>query len=995
MKKKTKHKNIVRRPSGKPGELFGTIGKTLFLCMILGVAAVFWYIASWANGVLAETPTLNTNLIFREGTTIIFDRYGQPFSEGDGQRSEWVQFNEIAPVMIDAILAIEDSRFFDHYGVDWSRTLAAVMYTAESMITGSQSMQGGSTLTQQLVNQTHLLHEDGTRDNSIDRKLQEILLAMQIEREFSKEQIIEAYLNYAPFGGRIFGVQAAAEFYFGVDAADLTLSQAATLAGLVQLPNQYRPDENAVSAQARRNTVLYLMVRHGFITQNLADLAAAEPLTDLLVFREVATAHTARMNESFVNLVYEEMETVFGITDPHAGYQVFTTLDPEAQEFLHNALHTDSHIAWPNDDMQQAVVMIGNDGAIRAIGGRDLMNRQNIQRGFNLPVHMERQVGSTSKPIWAYGPAFELLGWGTGSMIDDRAFGFDWTLPTSNMVHNWDVRYRGRVSVRNAMDWSWNVPAILAYLAVVEEKGQEAMDDFVNSLGIPTPEERGFSSAYAIGGNHRGFSVLQMAGAYSAFATGGIFNRPFTITRIITPDGEIIYGDEYHHSERVMSESTAYMMSSILRSALTQGTGGQALIPGQWVAGKTGTTNFDQWVRDMFPQTRGGVPDSWFVGYSMDYTIAVWTGYPSTTDGTFLNFPTQQAFSQRMFRYMMTEFNTAGDRQPQRPADVVNKMVEWGSGTYNGEVCAPSDYTPSGALRDGNLNRRNMAWQMSELFVRTDEPMCVSDRFEAPEIPENFEVMAGGGLTLDFSWDHISNLPMTLEEAMAARDQANSLSRRSTTITEELLELEVSEDAAEMMIDKITAIGETEYVVMGRVTSGPSRELGTTTDNEISITLSMADAAIITEFYVVTRFEASGRMSEPSNSVPNRDLIDLNEIEVQVPNIVGWPREQLEEWREFNNVTIEITEVYSDEVASGYVVATNPAAGATLSLDQVLQVTISRGPEPFIPGIPGLPEIPGMPGGQTPGGPGGADQSPGTDEDEDTNSGDDDEIFPF
>lgn len=875
--KKMKTNNLVKKTPAKISEIFGTIFKTLFLVLILGVAAGFVFMALWVNDVLAETPVLNTSLIFREGASVIFDREGIPFSEGDGERREWVQFHEISPVMIDAILAIEDARFFEHPGVDWSRTLVAVLYTAENMLTGSQSTQGGSTLTQQLVNQTHLLLEDGTRDNTIGRKLQEILLAMQIEREFSKEQIIEAYLNYAPFGGRIFGVQAAAEFYFGVDAADLTLSQAATLAGLVQLPNAYRPDIHADNAQERRNTVLYLMVRHGFITQQIADLAAAEPITDLLVYQEIAGLHTAGRYESFVNLVFEEMENRFGITNPHAGYQIFTTLDREAQASIHSMLHTNSHINWPNENIQQAVVMMGNYGAIRAIAGRDIMNRQNIQRGYNLPVQMQRQVGSTSKPIWAYGPAFELLNWGTGSMIDDRVFGYDWTLPGSAMVHNWDRQYRGRVSVRNAMDWSWNIPAILTYLAVVEEQGQEAMDNFVNSLGIPTPHT-GFNSRYAIGGNQYGYSVLQMAGAYAAFANGGTFNEPFTITRIVTPDGEIIYGDEFHHSERVMSESTAYMMSSILRSSLTQGTGGDALVSGQWVAGKTGTTNFPEHIEQIFPQVRNGVPDAWFVGYSTDYTVAVWTGYPSINDGTFLPME-QQRFSQRMFRYIMTEFNTAGNTQPIRPGNIVTANVEWGSGTYNGEVCLPSYYTPSGGLT--GFSRVNMLWQMSELFVAGHQPECVSGRFEAPATPENFAVSHGSGLGIEFTWDHIDTLPMTLEEAVAARNQANAVGRNLTRITEALLNLEISEDQANMMIDKIYAIGETEYVVMGRISSNQSVELGSTTDNRINIDffdISIHEAASIIEFYVVTRFAYSGRMSAPSNTVPNDGFIDLDNI---------------------------------------------------------------------------------------------------------------------
>jgi len=455
MKKSNNTRNKITAPRVEKGETTRLVFRTLFLCILSGVSVVAIIFGLWVRNVLAETPDLNTSSIFANVSTFIYDEDGVLLIELGTERREWVQFHEISPVMIDAILAIEDARFFDHYGVDWSRTIVAVMYTAQNLATGVDSMQGGSTLTQQLINQTHLLMETGERDTTIERKLQEIMLAIQLEREFSKEQIIEAYLNFAPFGGRIFGVQAAAEFYFGVDASQLTLSQAATLAGLVQLPNVHRPDWNAIQTQIRRNEVLDLMVRHGFITPELRDLAAAEPVTDLLVYSEITRSDVERY-QPFIDRVLNEAHERFGI-DPMGGYRIHTTLNRDAQGFVFDLLMTNEHFAWPNEAMQTGIAMVGNDGRIRAIAGREMLRADNYERGFNLAVDGRRQPGSVSKPIWAYGPAVEYLRWGTGTMINDELFAYGGgtdPLGPGPLVRNFDNTYRGRVSLRNAMDHS-------------------------------------------------------------------------------------------------------------------------------------------------------------------------------------------------------------------------------------------------------------------------------------------------------------------------------------------------------------------------------------------------------------------------------------------------------------------------------------------------------------------------------------------------------------
>ena len=495
---------------------FSKISRITALGLIIGSLSAIAIGAVWVLGVLAGTPNLNVNQIYAPNSTFILDREEEMIAELGVQRREWVRFNDISPVMINAILATEDARFFNHPGVDWYRTIGAGLFTAEMIITGSDAgLQGGSTITQQLINQTHLLLEDGQRDTTFGRKLQEIYLSTQIERILSKEQIIEAYLNLSPFGGSVHGIQVASRYYFGKSASELTLSEAATLAGLVQAPNVWRPDWRPDNTQLRRDTVLDLMVLHGYITEDLATLAKAEPITDKLIYDETATAETSEVYQSFIDAVLTEVEQRFDL-DPFSGLRIYTTMDREAQRFIHEIQNTNNHFVWPDNEMQSGIAFIDTQtGHIRALGG----GTGDDERGFNLATQLERQPGSTSKPIFAYGAAFEHLGWGTGTMLNDELYAYR---GDNRIVNNYDRRLRGRTTIRYAMEHSWNVAAVKAYNAVIDAAGPEAKANFISGLGIPVyanrdPYEGGIHESMAIGGMRTGVSPLQMAGAYAAF----------------------------------------------------------------------------------------------------------------------------------------------------------------------------------------------------------------------------------------------------------------------------------------------------------------------------------------------------------------------------------------------------------------------------------------------------------------------------------------------
>ena len=892
---------------------FSTFLSSAFLCLIVGGITSGVIGGMWVLSVIAAAPSLDVNQVYAPDASFIMDRDGNVIAELGVQRREWVQFDDIAPVMIDAILATEDARFFNHNGVDWTRTIAANIFNVQNMVGGADAgLQGGSTITQQLIKQSHL-----TDEQTIERKLQEMHLSIQLERVLSKEQIVEAYLNFSPFGGNIHGIQAASEFYFGKSVSDLTLSEAATLAGIVQAPNVWRPDWFADFAQMRRDTVLDLMVLHGYITPELRDLAAAEPISDKLVY---SVNEFDRMDryQSFIDVVLDEAETRFDI-NPFGGYRIFTTMDSEAQNLVYEIQNTNTHITWPNENTQTGIVFMETDtGKVRAIGG----GSNDGERTFNLATHLERQPGSTSKPIFAYGAAMEYLGWGTGTMIDDELYAYR---ADGRIINNWDRQFRGRVSLRQAMDWSYNVPAVKAYNAVIDAYGPEVKADFITRLGIPvTPDE--IHESMALGGVATGYSPLQMAAAYAAFGNGGTFNEPITIERIETSTGEVIYQSQ--HSERVMSPETAYLMTDMLHTAMTQGTGARGLVPSMFLSGKTGSSNFPDEIIQRYNMPWNAVRDAWFVGYSEYYTAAIWAGYEDTREGHFITV-TSQTIPSYIFATLMSNLNPVGSGRPLRPENIVASSVELESGSVDGEVCMPSSITPTSFIR-------------TELFISEMAPGCVSNRFSQPSAPTNLTVNAQG-TTLAFNWNHIPNhTGFSRDELQSAIGRAVSLTAQTSFITDQLRNLNPSESEARSMLRQLDTFGGTEYVVFATLSNGSTRQLTTTRSNQASVDVSHSEMASFQSFHVRTRFSnQTSLISPPSNVVENANF--GQEVEIDVPNMEGWSRAEVEEWAPYG-ITIQFMNEPSENIPEGYVVSTSPSDRVTLG--QMLIVFISTGPEP-------------------------------------------------
>ncbi|MCM3224674.1 transglycosylase domain-containing protein [Terribacillus saccharophilus] len=650
------------------------------LCVVAG-GAVFGYYA-------ATAPKLDEEKLSDPASNIIYDMNEDEFAELGSESRRKVTYDDLPQQLIDAVTATEDSRFFEHNGIDIIRTGGALV----SNFKNGFGAEGGSTIDQQVIKRSFLSPE-----KTVKRKMQEWWLAFQLDRQYSKEEILEMYLNKVFYGQYAYGVATAAETYFGKDDLnDLTLPETALLAGLPQRPTAYNPFENPDLAQQRMNTVLDLMVQHEKITQAEADEAKKTKVEDLLTEKQPQSNKYG----AFLDQVQKELSERFEDTDLNLdGMKIYTTLDPDAQDTVENALSEDSGIVWPDDKLQAGITLLDTQsGAIRAIGG----NRNNELGGYNYAIQGNgRQPGSSMKPLIDYAPAFEYgVYTSTYEQINDEPL----TVAENNnwQPQNYDNQFHGWMSARTALLKSYNIPAIKTLQAVGLDKAEE----FGNGLGLEFNSETGLQYSDAIGGGTL-FHSIDMAGAYAAFGNEGIYTEPYAITKIEFSDGSTL--DMKPESKAAMSESTAYMVTDMMRSVMTEGTGTLANVSGLDIAGKTGTTN---------KEGQKGSPDSWMNGLTTNYTLSVWTGDP---DGAVIqdgNGVIGTNVAKSLFKQIMTEVHQGKDTESfKKPSDVVEAKVERGSRP----AASPSAGTPSSEI-------------LTELFLKGNLPGATSERYEEEEI---------------------------------------------------------------------------------------------------------------------------------------------------------------------------------------------------------------------------------------------------------------------
>lgn len=590
--------NQQRNVGGLIKKILLWVAGIVFLLMVASAALFFYYASS--------APKISRSDLTSQSITTIYDDQNRVISRLGAQKREYAKDNQIPKQLKNAVVSIEDRRFYKHHGVDTIRILGA----ATSNVFGrSAGMQGGSTLTQQLVKLS--VFSTAASDRTLKRKAQEAWLAINVEQHFSKSQILDFYINKVYMGNGIYGMQTAAQYYYGKDLKDLDLSQLALLAGMPQSPTYYNPlVSNTKYATQRRNEVLNAMVRSNYITQSQANQAASESVTagldpDHGNISGSGTAVDSKVVDPYVKQVLADLQAQ-GYNPYSDGLKVHTNLDLDAQQHLYDAAN--KNVQFQNDKMQAGVAVTDphNGQIIAMLGGR---HTGNVVYGLNRAVQSNRSSGSTAKPLMDYGPAIEYLQWPTFKSIADTRFVFP---GTNTVLHDFDKKYKGNMTMREALVQSRNVPAIRALQAV----GIKRATSFLDGLGISQKQPYTLQNGIALY-----ISPLQVSAAYAAFANGGTYYKPYYISSIITQDGSVKQFNP--KGKRAMNKATAYMITDMLKGVFTdsQGSATDARLDGVNQAGKTGTTNYPG------NSSQSGVMDSWMAGYTKNYSIAVWTGY--------------------------------------------------------------------------------------------------------------------------------------------------------------------------------------------------------------------------------------------------------------------------------------------------------------------------------------------------------------------------------
>ncbi|TEB05933.1 Penicillin-binding protein 1A [Pelotomaculum schinkii] len=581
-----------------------------FFFLLLGIAIIGagCVLAAVLFTSIRDLPVISPGALESGASTMIYDKDGNLVTNVGLKNSVPVDLEEIPDNVKNAFLAIEDPAFYQHHGI----SIRGIARAAWSDLTSRQIVEGGSTITQQLVKVSFL-----TLDQTVKRKIQEVILAFQVERRYTKDEILEMYLNNTFFGEGAYGIQAAAQTFFGKDVSELTLEEGALLAGLPQAPSAYNPfkiytlegqekEKQINTVISRRNAVLNSMVKNNFISQEQANQAKDTELK--LDTNEVSQRQYPY--PYFLDYVTEQLIEKYGEAEVFkGGLKVYTSLDPKIQLIAEAAMSRSSNFPSSSADAngvvqpQGAVVVLDpQTGHIVAlVGGREHTQK----RSWNRASQTTRQPGSAFKPIAAYGPAIEYLGRGAASVVDDVPVSYG-----SYSPRNSDGVFRGLLTLREALTRSVNIVAV----KLLNDTGINNAVRFASGLGINLdPDVHGLSMA--LGGLHEGVTPLQMAAAYGAFANHGVYIEPTAIIRVEKADGIIL--DQHVSKQRsAMKATTAYLITDMLRSVIQSGTGTGAQI-GRPAAGKTGTTDEGK--------------DIWFVGYTPELTAAVWIGYDTPT----------------------------------------------------------------------------------------------------------------------------------------------------------------------------------------------------------------------------------------------------------------------------------------------------------------------------------------------------------------------------
>ena len=711
--KEKKDKEAVEEPKKKHRRRFRF---WYWLLVLMVVFALFAFIGGvgFCYYIVKSAPEFDTEKMFEKEASRLFDANGNLYATLGTEQRQKVKYDELPQVLIDAIIATEDSRFFQHNGFDAPRFIKASI----SQVMGKGG-GGASTLTMQL-SKLAFTSTESSGIQGIIRKFTDIYMSVfKMEKYYTKEEIIEYYVNTPCLGGNIYGVKQAAAYYFGKDIRDLNLVEAAQLAGMFQSPNGYNPYINPNDANERKNTVLYLMKRHGYITDAEYEAGTSVEIKYLL---NRDSSLNANEYQGFIDTVVQEVIDRTGNNPYDVPMDIYTTMNPAKQDIINNFYKT-----WKfrDDKIEVGVGVIDvNNGAIIAVGAGRFKNSAMTLNVATFSGQTKRMPGSTIKPIMDYGPAIEYANLSTyGPFIDEK------TSYAGGYMKNFGGSYSGFKSMRDCLQRSINTCALQAFRLTTNEQKYE----FATNLGIDFGDTTVIPDSYSIGA-FNGVSPVQLAGAYAAFASGGYYSEPHSFTKLVYRETDEEYEVNVERN-RVMKPQTAYMLTSVLIGA----TSGQVKVSGTQVATKTGTTSYDTKVLKKYGLTSSTIPDSWTSSYTPDYAMAIWYGY---VDG--LN-------KENVDNKWILPNGHASSERLKIQAALANKIYEKNSRFKNpgGFSSATVELETIPAQRPSSHTPDN--FKGGFMFIAGTEPSETSIRFETLSSPSNLNYSINEN-TLNLSW---------------------------------------------------------------------------------------------------------------------------------------------------------------------------------------------------------------------------------------------------
>lgn len=719
-------KNKVSDKKLKRKKIIKTIIKVILIIFFLVGIAGLIALCIFFKTIVDEAPEFDVNNLLMSESSIILDKDGNEIDRIGNEQRETLKYEELSESLIDAIIATEDSRFFQHNGFDLPRFVKAAIGQAS----GNEDAGGASTLTMQIIKNAYTVKNENTKEKStgiagIKRKFTDIYMAIfKLEEKYTKQEILEFYVNYNYLGSSSYGVEQASRTYFNKSAKDLNISEAALIAGLYQSPGSYDPlggEEKRARAEQRRLTVLNLMERHGYITSEEHEIAKK-----LTVDKIVTGSRNNNVSpyQSFEDMVLKEVQEKTGWDPNSIPVVIYSTLDCGKQQHINRIMNGET-FAWENDAVQGGIAVVDvHNGQIVAIGGGRNVGAAKL---WNFATDEVRQIGSTAKPLYDYGPAIEYNNASTYGPVTDEIYSYT----GGGKINNWDLGYYGFITYREALRTSRNIPALKTFQSVENSKIYE----FVTNLGLsPELENNYIHEAHAIGA-YTGETPVSLASAYAAFANKGYYNEPHSFTKVVRRDT----GEEYVlevKTRKAMGEDTAYMISNILQDAANWA--GVSGINGVSIAAKTGTTNFDDRQLEAKGLPYSAINDLWVAGYDSHYSVAVWYGYKTITrddvalghytiSGNHGNTELFYAVGQGVF----TEANF------ENPGNVNAVTVE----RETSPAMLPSEFTPGD-------------WRVTELFKAGTEPAEVSQRYtKLPDVTNLKATQNGQKITI--TWNSI------------------------------------------------------------------------------------------------------------------------------------------------------------------------------------------------------------------------------------------------